>query len=225
MRTLLRVLGETLRAAVEWWLAPLPGPPGYLLRWCYYKLLLGKLGWATWIDVGVRFENPRRVFLGSRCWIDRNVLLLGGVEDPLRGRPGRWVRRDPALEGRLVVGDGVHVGPNCVLSGLAGLRVGSYLTIGAGSTIYSLSHHPTNLDSGEPALFTPRARPEEQYLLAGPVEIADGTGVGAGSKLWPGARLRPGSFLAAGSSLAGDTEEGFVYAGSPARPQRPRRRA
>lgn len=218
----LRVLGESLRAVVEWLIGNLPGPPGYALRWLYYKLLLRHLGWGSLIDVGVRIENPRTVSIGRRVWVDRGVLILGAVSDPLKGRPGRWVRRDPEVEGRVVIGDDSHIAPGCLLSGLAGLRIGSELTLAAGTLVFSLSHHSRSLDTGEPAIFSPRVAADRQFMLAGPIDVADGTGTGARCTLLPGCRLAAGSFLQLGSVLRGDTEPGLLYRGNPARPVGPR---
>lgn len=212
----LRLLAESLRSVVEWLIGGLPGPPGFALRWLYYKLILRDLGWGTLIDVGVRIENPRTVSIGRRVWIDRNVLILGAVADPLKGRPGRWVRRDPEVEGRVVIGDETHIAPGCLLSGLAGLRVGRELTLAAGTLVYSLSHHYRSLDSAEAALFSPRVAADLQFMIAGPVEIGDRAGVGARSIVLPGSRLASGSFLQLGSVLRGDTEPDRLYRGNPA---------
>jgi acetyltransferase-like isoleucine patch superfamily enzyme len=221
--TPLRLLTELLRGLFEWFLTPLPGPAGYALRWLYYKAILGSLGWGTLIDTGVRFENPRAIHIGRRCWIDRGVLILGAVRDPFRGRPGRWVRRDASLEGRVVIGDEVHIGPHCVLSGLAGLRIGHRLTLATGTRVYSFSHHPRNLDTGELALFTSRAPAASQFLVAGPIEIGDHSGVGFNGVILPGSTLAAESFLSVGSVLRGDTEPGWIYDGNPA--TRTRRRS
>jgi acetyltransferase-like isoleucine patch superfamily enzyme len=222
MTPILALIGETLRGLIEWLLSPIPGPAGYALRWLYYKLVLGGLGWGTLIDVGVRFEYPRTVFVGAHSWIDRNVLIIGAVPDPLKGRPGRWTRRDERVEGRVTIGDRTHVGPNCVLSGMAGLRIGGELTLAAGTVAYSLSHHYRSLDEDRPATFSPRAPRKDQFMIAGPIEIGDRSGTGIGSVILPGARLAPGAFLSIGGVLRGDTEPGWVYAGNPARPVKPR---
>ena len=72
----LTLFTETLRGLVEWVIGSIPGPAGYAIRWPYYKMILGGLGWGALIDVGVRIENPRTVFIGKRSWIDRNVLII-----------------------------------------------------------------------------------------------------------------------------------------------------
>ena len=222
MKRVVWLAGESLRGLIEWLLTPLPGPVGYALRWIYYKLVLQDLGWGTLIDVGVRFQHPTTISIGARSWIDRNVLIMGAVPDPLKGRRGRWTRRDEELEGRVVIGERTHIGPNCVLSGMAGLRVGSELTLATGTVVYSLSHHYRSLEEPRAAAFTPRASKDDQFMIAGPVEIGDRSGTGIGSVVLPGARLAEGSFLAVGTVLQGDTEPGWLYAGNPARKVKPR---
>jgi acetyltransferase-like isoleucine patch superfamily enzyme len=218
---------ESIRGLIEWIISPIPGPPGYAIRWLYYKLILAHLGWGTLIDVGVRIENPNTVSIGSRSWIDRNVLLLGALKDPLKGRPGRWVRRDPQLEGRVVIGDRTHIAPNCVLSGMAGLSIGSDCGLATGTIIYSLSGHYRSPDTGAIALFTSRAARNQQFMIAGPVEVGNRCGTGIYSVLLPGSRLAPDAFLLACSVLnfGGDTEENWLYQGDPAKPTRRRVRS
>lgn len=218
------LVGETARGLAEWVLAPMPGPPGYALRWLYYKLILAELGWGTLIDTGVRIEHPRRVRIGRHCWIDRDVLLMGGVRDPMKGRPGRWLTA-PDPSPYLSIGDRTHIGPGCLVSGLAGVRIGSELTLAAGTKVYSLSHHYRSLDSGRAARFVARGVPSEaQFMLAGPVEIGDRSGSAMNSVILPGSCLGEDAFLGIGAVLLGRARPGWVYEGHPARPVRPRER-
>ena len=215
--TFKKVLVESIRGVIEWAITPLPGPPGYALRWLYYKTILKELGWGTFIDVGVRIDNPSNVAIGRNAWIDRNVFLIGAVNDPIRQRRGRWIRRDENIEGVLRIGNETHIGPNCVLCGLAGLSIGSQIGVASGSRIYSFSHHYQSLDTGEVTAFTPRAPEEDQFMLAGPVSLEDRCGVGMNCAILPGAVLARDTFLSAGSVLGSVTEPGWVYLGQPAR--------
>ena len=217
-----RLFAETLRGLVEWIIGSIPGPAGYAVRWPYYRIILGALGWGALMDVGVRIENPKTVFIGRRAWIDRNVLIIGAVSDPMKGRRGRWVRRDADVEARVVIGEGTHIGPNCVLNGMAGIYIGSKLTVAAGTKIYSLSHHYRSCDTKKWAAFTSRTHRDEQFMIAGPVRLGDRSGVGLHSVVLPGAELADESFLTIGSTLRGATEPNRVYAGNPAREVGPR---
>ena len=89
-----------------------------------------------------------------------------------------------------------------------------------GSRIYSLSHHYRNLDDRSDEtryIFGPCVEPERQFLLIGPVVLERATAVGLNSVVLPGARLRAYSWLGSGSVFSGDSPEGSILSGNPAR--------
>lgn len=66
----------------------------HLLRNCILKIFLGKIGKSNEICVKVEFTDPRRIYIGSFCTINKNVLLDG------RG-------------GKLIIGNSVDIAQEC----------------------------------------------------------------------------------------------------------------
>jgi acetyltransferase-like isoleucine patch superfamily enzyme len=112
--------------------------------------------------------------------------------------------------GDVYIGKGVHIAPNCVLSGMGGLYIGQMSGVAANSAIYSFSHHYRNLcdrkDDYQYA-FSPLARPDQQSMIMGPVFIGDYCAVGLNSVILPGTSLKQGTWVASGSVVSGSFDE------------------
>ena len=106
-------------------------PP--FLRKVVYKLTLGKMGKAVFIDYGTYFRYPRNTEIGSNVWINRKCNFIGSHH--VKGT-------------KIVIGNSVTIAPECAffaaghdysqltLSDTAkSIYIKDYVWIGARSTI------------------------------------------------------------------------------------------
>src|SRR5689334_1112298 len=101
----------------------LPGERGFELRYRYWKKRLKYLGTHARIDCGVYLQNPAFISIDDNCWIDRGVILMGGVDTSKRKR--RVVGKIPEHRGHVSIGRNVHIAPYCIVSGIeAGVTIG-----------------------------------------------------------------------------------------------------
>jgi acetyltransferase-like isoleucine patch superfamily enzyme len=216
----LRRLGLSVASLYEFGVTFLPGEAGRRLRTHYWRSRLRSLGAGTTFEVGVRITNPQHVSIGVNCWLDHYVVLLAGP--PRRG--ARKIARRPGAgmvaEGDLVIGPNTHVAPHVVISGHGGVLIEGDTTIAAGSKLYSLSHHHSNLsDLSDTRLyrFSSRVPDQQQSLLSAPVVIGRSAAVALNSVVLPGVTIGREAWLAPGSVATHDVPERTLAAGAPAR--------
>jgi acetyltransferase-like isoleucine patch superfamily enzyme len=112
------------------------------------------------------------------------VLVIGG-KPTTHGR--RLIRQQPenSAEGAVTIGDGVHIAPFTILSGIGGLSIGNNCKIGSHVSIYTFSQVT--------------ARPNVLYLAT--MRIGDDAVIGTNSSLIclteveAGTVVKPNSFL------------------------------
>ncbi|MDY7079446.1 MAG: hypothetical protein SXV54_21255 [Chloroflexota bacterium] len=188
----------------------LPGPMGYILRYRFWKRRLKHLGKDVKIDVGVYFQNPHYISLDDGSWIDRNVMILAG---PPSAERVTYYKDNPDFtlnRGEVYIGKCTHIAPNCVLSGIGGMYIGRNSGVASNSALYSFSHHYRNLVDRTDTYqysFTPRARPDQQSMILGPVVIGDYCAVGLNSVILPGTSMKKGSWAASGTVVSGALSE------------------
>ena len=188
----------------------LPGPIGNFLRYNYWKKQLKYLGNNVRIDIGAYFQNPQYIEIDDNCWIDRNVIIVAGVSRPGRTTYEKNIQGLDLKKGEIYIGQSVHIAPNCIISGIGGVRIGKHSGIAANSMIYSYSHHYRNLNDSNDAhqyLFSVSAREDQQAMISGPVVIEDYCGVGLNSTLLPGTHLTKGSWVASHAVVSGEFPE------------------
>ena len=54
----------------------IPSSLGRRIRFFYYKRRLGACGKNVQIDIGVIFENPKRINIGDNVWLDNYCILI-----------------------------------------------------------------------------------------------------------------------------------------------------
>lgn len=121
---------------------------------------------------------------GSSCY--NNVLILGDVE----------------------VGDSTWVGPNVILDGSGGLKVGSHCDISAGAQLYT--HHTVQR-------VTSMGKAPVEYA---PTVIGDGVYIGPNAVIQMGVTVGDRAVIGAMSFVNRDVPAGARVCGVPARPMR-----
>jgi acetyltransferase-like isoleucine patch superfamily enzyme len=177
------------------------GPLGYKLRYLYYKRRLGACGKNVRIDRNVTFTNPEMMFLGNDIWIDNGVILLAGKVSMGRQVALKANKEYEFGRGELHIDDQVHIGPQVIIQAHGGCHIGSKLTIGAGSKIYTLSHHHRNLmDKSDTTRynFGSMVPEEEQFLIESPVVVRKRAAVGINCVLLPGTYIPEGTWIGVG---------------------------
>lgn len=107
--------------------------------------------------------------------------------------------------GDVEVGEHTWIGPNTLLDGSGGLRVGSWCSIGPGTQIYSHSSALSALSGGE------------QAYERKPTEIGDRCWIGAGVVIDMGVTIGARSLVRPQAYVESDVAERSIVAGNPAR--------
>jgi acetyltransferase-like isoleucine patch superfamily enzyme len=191
------------------------GAAGRRLRHWYYNKRLGACGKNVVIDTNVIISDPKNVFIGDNVWIDHGVMILAGAVP--EGRKLHAKKNDSYRfqRGQLHIGNEVHIAAFVVLQAHGGISIGNRLTIGAGSKLYSLSHHyrdVTNKENNERFLFGSMVGKDKQFLIEGPIVIEDDSAVGLNCIVLPGAIIPKGTWVGVGAIIKDEKlEPGAIY--------------
>lgn len=193
----------------------IPGKVGRKLRYWYYRGRFGSCGKRVVIDRNVFISNPKNVFVGDDVWIDQGVMILAGKPGAgrkLHMKTNAHYRFSP---GELHIGNQVHISAQVILQAHGGISIGNQLTIGAGSKIYSLSHHYRNIDDAAdqtPYYFGSMVPAANQYMVQGAVVISDKAAVGLNCVLLPGSYIPENTWLGVGMIISNQPlEAGNIY--------------
>jgi acetyltransferase-like isoleucine patch superfamily enzyme len=210
-----------LSAIREMIICYLPGAIGCDLRYRCWKNKLGAIGKNVRIDVGVYFQNPEYIEIGDNCWIDRNVIIMAGMDNSDREKLIRENSLYPGKPGVVHIGNNVHIGVGCIVSGIsAGVFISENCGIAAGSKIYAFTSHfrsvkdPSNRNFN----FAILAPQENQCMIEGPVFLGKNTGVAVNCVVLPGVAIREDCSIKINSVLmSGEFPENSRIGGNPAK--------
>jgi acetyltransferase-like isoleucine patch superfamily enzyme len=139
-------------------------------------------------SVDIRNASINGLRTGSRGKIRDFSIVFGGPKKPV------------------IIGDDFFIGTHCYLNGVAGLTIGSRVTIAHGAMIFT--------DSG------PNTSPllQKRFPIEfKPVKIGDDVWIGAGAMILPGVTIGSKCVIGAGSLVKEDVPDGSIVAGSPAK--------
>jgi acetyltransferase-like isoleucine patch superfamily enzyme len=154
-----------------------------------------EFGAHTVLAPPVDVRGARQIALGAHVWVG----------------PGSWLYAIPeaaADEPVLVVGDGVRISGDCVLSAVASVRLGRDVLLARNVYISDHSHGYEDV-----------TRPIRAQGVANvrPVTIGDGAWLGQGVVVCPGVSIGRGAVVGAGSVVLHDVPAYSVAVGVPAR--------
>ncbi len=139
-------------------------------------------------NVDIRNASINGLRTGSNGKIRDFTILFGGPKNPV------------------TIGDNFFIGAHCYINGVAGLTIGSRVTIAHGAMIFT--------DSG------PNTSPLLQKrfpIESKPVNIGDDVWIGAGAMILPGVTIGSRCVIGAGSVVKDDVPDGSIVAGQPAK--------
>jgi acetyltransferase-like isoleucine patch superfamily enzyme len=198
----------------------LPGSIGFDLRHRFWRKRLKFLGQRAKVDTGVSFQNPNFIFIDDNSWIDKNVIILAGLDQSKRERVFVGNKDYGVEPGVVHVGKNVHIAPTCLISGIsAGVFISDDCNIAAHSKIYALSHHYRSEKDPKDKKFCfgPQVPEHRQYMVEGPVFIGKNTGIALNVVILPGVSIPDNCFVKINSVVhAGEFYSNSILAGNPA---------
>ena len=179
------------------------GAVGFFLRGAYYKNKLKKMGKNVFIDLGVNIWQPGNVEIDDYSFLDVYITIYGGGKG----------------HGCVKIGKYVDIAPNCVLAGRGGIVLGDHIGIGAGSKIFSGTHHYKNPDGEDDKLLGGSILEPSgaHYIVEKEVTIGDYAWMGINSIVLPGVKIGKGAVIGANSLVNKDIPPFTVATGSPAK--------
>ncbi len=182
--------------------SPMPGAAGYVLRKLLLLPLLRQVGTGVQLGRGVAMRHPGKIAIGDRTAIDDGCLL-----DARGVAPGKFSIGSDVLisqgsvltaktsQGFIEIGDHVTIGKKCIVGSNGGIRIGSWVGIGAGSYLGGGRYRTEDPDT--PIL-------KQELYSQGPVVIEDDCWIGAGAIILDGVTIGRGSIIGAGAIIRQD---------------------
>ena len=179
------------------------GSVGFFLRGAYYKNKLKRMGKNVFIDMGVSIWEPGNVQIDDYSFLDVYITIYGG------GKGHGFVR----------IGKYVDIAPNCVLAGRGGIVLGDHIGIGAGSKIFSGTHHYKDPEGEDDKLLGGSILEPSggHYIVEKTVTMGDYSWMGINSIVLPGVTIGKAAVIGANSLVNKDIPAYTVATGSPAK--------
>lgn len=199
---------------IESFIRNLPTTFGRKIRGYYYNKRLASCGKNLIIDKGVFIYNPKKIFLGDNIWLDDHCILIGGSSYSMVKHILKPNENYVYNTGEIHLNGNNHIAPFAIVQGHGGVNIGMDVTIGAGSKVYSMSHHYKNIEDnndGKNYFFSSMSKLEDQYLIISPVSIGNGCAIGLNSVVLPGTNIPDGTWIGVNSTVAGNLEANAVY--------------
>ena len=165
------------------------------------RRLRGCLSAARFRTTGLNLDRRLQIESARNMLIGEGVTLYGG---------SHFVAGPTA---KIEIGDKTHIGRNCVLSGLGGIRIGKGCAISSLVSIYSISNHFRS-DPSCPVIENVEHRS---------VSIGDDVWIGVGASVLPGVQIGNHAIIGAGAVVNRDVPAWQVAVGVPAKVIKDRR--
>jgi acetyltransferase-like isoleucine patch superfamily enzyme len=160
---------------------------GNLIRWFYWKALLGKLGKGSYLRNKVRIVgNPKRVKVGNHFQVWHRCLINVGT-------------------GSVIFGNNGHLGVDAYINAARGcVSIGDNVAIAPKTQIYS---YTDSYEIGK--------RIGESHAVAD-VVVGNNVLIGSGAIILPGVTISEGAIVAAGAVVNKNVDAYTIVGGMPA---------
>jgi acetyltransferase-like isoleucine patch superfamily enzyme len=214
------MIKRAIFSLIESFLRNISGGIGSKLRFIYYRRRFKKCGLNLRIDIGVIFENPENMVIGSNVWVMEYSHLIAKPRNfEVTDRYIKKIMNDSYTsqnEGALEIGSEVQVGPYNIIHGFGGLLIKNRVTLSARVSIYSFSHYYRN--DNDPSQITyanGMVTSASVSCVESPIVLQDGVWLGLGVSVFSGT-IKKNSFVVSGSIVTTDIPENSYAQGHPA---------
>lgn len=150
------------------------------------------IGFGTIIERGAKLRSYCRwgrgqIIIGKKCYIGKGCEIC------------------PA-SGSIVIGNETTINPYSFVYGIADIKIGNQVRVGAHSVIVAVNHNFS--DTNIPIC--------KQGVTGKGIVIEDDVWVGASTTILDGVMIRTGNVIGAGSVVTKSTEKNCIYVGTPA---------
>ena len=195
-----------------------PGALGLFLRSRLYPLLLGRVGRNVAFGANVVLRHPHKIAIGDNVVIDDNCCLdaKGTTNRGIVVGDGVFLGRNTILScknGDITLGEDANIGFNVEIFSAADVRIGARTLVAAYTYLVGGDHLFSRVDV--PVL--------QQGRTARGIEVGDNVWLGAHVVVTDGSRIGRDAVIGAGAVVIGEVPEFHVAAGVPARVVRDRR--
>jgi acetyltransferase-like isoleucine patch superfamily enzyme len=171
---------------------------GYLAREVLNNLGFKKLGRNVLVSDRASLYNTEQMEIGDNSRIDDFCVMSGNIK----------------------IGRNVHITPQCLVAGgIPGIEIGDFIALAYGVKVFAQSDDYSGLT------MTNSTVPKEFKMeIMAPVKIGRHSIIGAGSIIMPGINIGEGNAIGANSLVLRSTEDWQIYAGSPVKKIKERRK-
>ena len=203
-----------------WFLSPMPGALGYLMRSKLYPKLLGSSGRGLVIGRNVCLRHPGRIQLGGGVILDDNCVLdaKGDSEQGIMLGGGVILGRNTILSckgGGIEIGENTNISANCLLLSETQLSIGKNVLVAGMTYIVAGGNH--GIERTDIPII------QQPCTSRGGVSIGDNCWLGANVTVLDGVTIGRDSIIGAGAVVTESIPEFAIAVGIPARVVRMRK--
>tara|TARA_B100000902_G_C27322403_1_gene925632 strand:+ start:4156 stop:4821 length:666 start_codon:yes stop_codon:yes gene_type:complete len=204
---------------VELFIINIPGGLGQRIRYFYYSRRFAACGKNVRIDIGVIFQHPENMHIGSDVWFLPYSIITArpryeNFEDRVIKEKINIAFKD--AKGSLYIGNQTSIGSYNILQGYGGLRIGDKVTTSTRVNIYSFSHFPYDENDRTIVTYANAMVDGPISCIESPIVIEDGVWLGLSVSVF-GGTIKKNTFVSSFSFVNSDLDENIIAKGNPAR--------